>query len=58
MFPEKKGVLDMFRSKPDPKELVRKWQSSLRTEVSTGDQNCFSLQFKRPLHRPLSYSLG
>lgn len=33
MFPEKKGLKSLFVKQKDPKELVRKWQSSLRAEV-------------------------
>ena len=32
MFKEKSSVLDYFRKKPDPKELVRKWQADLRAQ--------------------------
>lgn len=32
-----KGVADLFK-KPDPKELVRKWQGSLRSEQRNIDR--------------------
>ena len=41
MFPEKSSMLqqglNLFRPKPEPKELVRKWQSMLRTETRRVD---------------------
>ena len=33
MFPEKKGFKSIFQKKVEPKELVRKWQASLRAEA-------------------------
>ena len=32
MLSGKKTALDYFRKQPDPKELVRKWQSEIRAE--------------------------
>lgn len=33
MFPEKKGLKSLFQKKVEPRELVRKWQASLRSEA-------------------------
>ncbi|CAD7699236.1 unnamed protein product [Ostreobium quekettii] len=38
MFQEKRGLKGLFQKKVDPKELVRKWQSSLRAEARKVDR--------------------
>ncbi|GBF93578.1 vacuolar sorting-associated protein [Raphidocelis subcapitata] len=40
-----KGVTDLFK-KPDPKELVRKWQSSLRAEQRNIERQIRDIQFE------------
>ncbi len=38
MFSQDKSFLDYFRPQQDPKELVRKWQSTIRTEMRKLDR--------------------
>lgn len=54
MFSAEKGNLlqqglNLFRPKPDPKELVRKWQSMLRTETRRVDSQIREIQRCAPL---------
>ena len=48
MFPDQGNLLqqglNLFRPKPDPKELVRKWQSMLRTETRRVDSQIREIQ--------------
>ena len=49
MFSADKGNLlqqglALFKPKPDPKELVRKWQSMLRTETRRVDSQIREIQ--------------
>ena len=44
MFPEKRNPLDIFRKKPDPKELVRKWQSDMRSEQRRLERSIMNIQ--------------
>jgi hypothetical protein len=38
------SLMDLFRKPPDPKELVRKWQSMLRTETRHVDTQIREIQ--------------
>ena len=54
MFPEKGNLfqqgLNLFRPTPEPKELVRKWQSMLRTETRRIDSQIREIQRCAPFH--------
>ena len=44
MFPEKRNPLDFFKKKPDPKEMVRKWQSDMRSEQRRLERSIMNIQ--------------
>ena len=49
MFPEKRNPLDFFKKKQDPKELVRKWQSDMRSEQRRLERSIMNIQREEKL---------